>query len=189
MADPHHIPTLDAHDVRTVVLYRCGLSLAATSVILGACARLYLPFVDQTVYALALGVSAGISCCVVNLHLYNKTIRWVITSAASAGVWVLALAFVVNNEEWHHLLIHCALGLCFVSLSALALKEQFCFRIPGLRAVPAFLASSVLFGVMHWPVVHGASLLPAGLLLLVLCVAKWRMPLGHDIGNKAHYEV
>ena len=189
MADPHHIPTLDAHDVRTVVLYRLGLSLAATSVVLGACAQLFLPVSDQTMYGLALGVSAGILCCVVNLHLYNKTIRWVITSAASAGVWVLAVAFVVEAPEWHHILIHGGLGLCFVSLSALALKEQFCFRIPGLRAVPIFLATSVLLGVMHWPIAHGVALLPAGLLLFVLCVAKWRMPLGHDIGNKAHYEV
>ena len=37
--------------------------------------------------------------------------------------------------------------------------------------------------------VQGIFLIPAGLLLLVLVVAKVRMPLGHDVGDKSSYQV
>lgn len=189
MADPHHVPELDAHDMRTVILYRVGLTVAAFSVFWGGLARIAMTHLDDPAQWMALGVSAGVACCVVNLHLYNKRIRWVIGASTLFGLWLLSCAFATQQEEFRHLLLQGAVGFCFVTLSALALKEQFCFRIPGLKWVPVFLASSVLFGVGKWSILHGVALLPAGLLLLVLCVAKWRMPLGHDIGNKAHYEV
>jgi len=194
MADPQHIPELDPHDRRTVRLYRLGLSIAAVGVLflsawsLGA-ERLLPSGGERGLRWLSTGTSFGVALAVANLHLYAKSVRWVIVTAGVFGLWFMALAGGLSEGVAEHLVFHVGLGLVFVVLSALALKEQFCFRIPGLKLVPLFLATAMIPAVTGHLLAFGALLLPAGGLLVVLCVAKWRMPLGHDVGDKSRYQV
>ena len=76
---------------------------------------------------------------------------------------------------------------CNVSLSALALKEQFCFRVPLLKAVPLFLAASLVPLTFQ---TSGAAipLAVSSVVLSVLAYRKWKMPLHFDIGNRALYQ-
>ena len=185
MADPHHVPEMDALDRATVVLYRTGIAISALSLGLLAAA----PFLPGVPAAIPRGmVLAGTALIVADLHLYDKRIRWVIGASAWVGAG-LAFAGATAPAAVAHWLAHAGLGFLFVSLSAIALKEQFCFRIPLLRAVPALLAVSLV------PLVLGATqlatvfLAPAALVFAAMGVAKARMPLHYDIGNKAAYQV
>lgn len=184
MADPQHEEPLDAFDRTTVVVYRSGLTLAALA--LGVTA-LQDALGHPTKPALW-GVSAGVVASVACMHLYDKRIRWVIGASAWVGAVLLVVAG-TPQATWSWWAHHAGLGFVFVSLSAFALKEQFCFRIPLLRAVPAFLALSL-------PPLLAQADLPAGVLLGVaglvtgrLAVEKWRMPLHFDIGKKAAYQI
>ena len=81
------------------------------------------------------------------------------------------------------------LGAALVTLSGLAFKEQFCFAIPGIKLVPLLLP---LLWLLEWLQVAWAAALVAlvsGALLTLLALAKWRMPLHFDIGDKGRYQV
>jgi uncharacterized integral membrane protein len=171
-----------------------GLSVAAVSVVslslwaLGA-HRLTEIDPERGLQTLSLGVATGVALTTANLHLYDKRIRWIISSSGILGLWFLATLLALPEGVAEHLLFNAGLGFLFVALSAYALKEQFCFRIPGLKLVPLFLASAMLAALAGQLLAFGVTLLPAAVLLTVLCVAKWRMPLGHDVGDKSHYQV
>lgn len=180
MADPQHVPTLDGFDRLTVRLYRTGLVIAA----LGVCG-LGLERVGLGTHRMDVVVFLGTLLAVADLHLYDKRIRWVIGLSAHLGSAGLVLGGLTDRA-----LLHWAgLGFVFVVLSALALKERFCFRVPGLVAVPWLLALSLVPAVLDLPTIQGGLCLLASLPLGVLAVAKLRMPLHFDIGNKAHYQV
>ena len=194
MADPQHIPNLDAHDRLTVRLYRLGLTIGAlaTSLLsiwaLGG-HRLTPLELGLGADLLKLLLSFGSAFALVNLHLYDKRIRWIILGAGVLGLWLMALSPIIAVPWLSHVVFHGGLGVVFVVFSALALKEPFCFRIPGLKLVPLFLATSLLPAIFEQPILFGLLLLPAGFCLGLLSLAKWRMPLGHDIGDKSNYQV
>ena len=194
MADPQHTPKLDAHDALTVRLYRVGLTLGASTTLLLSgwmlgVNQFFAIQSDLAVRALELILGLGSAFALVNLHLYDKRVRWIIVGSGVAGLWLMASSSLFSMPWIEHLIFHAGLGFVFVVYSALALKEQFCFRIPGLKLVPLFLATSLIPAVLQQPVIFGALLLPAGLCMGLLSLAKWRMPLGHDIGDKSNYQV
>jgi uncharacterized integral membrane protein len=165
-----------------VRLYRTGLGVASLAVA-GAAAAAAL---GGDVRLPATGVGLATAMAVANLHLYDKRIRWFVLQLAVGGPCVIALSAWLPRSD---LFGWAGVGLSFAALSALALKEGFCFRVPGVRLVPVALAASLL------PLVNGAPLYAAPLLglaalvLLALTVAKLRMPLGHDIGDRSRYQV
>lgn len=182
MADPHHQEELDAFDRTTVTLYRAGIGVASVGLLVHA-------------GALATGASIpgrwlvllGVAAIAADLHLYDKRIRWVFGAAAWVGVVLSAFP---GLDGWPGALVSDAgLGFLYVTLSGVALKEQFCFRLPLMQAVPVLLATSLV------PLVLGAALpasalsAGAGVLLGVLAVAKWRMPLHFDIGDRSRYQI
>ena len=67
--------------------------------------------------------------------------------------------------------------------------EQFCFRIPGLRLVPLFLATSLIPLLAGKVAFAGALLLLSGVIYSALAFAKWRMPLHFDVGDKSKYQI
>ncbi|MFV8412428.1 hypothetical protein [Vibrio owensii] len=73
--------------------------------------------------------------------------------------------------------------------SVIALKESFCFKVPGLKMVPAFLAVATFALWFNLPILAAITMLLAGLVMGFLSFAKWRMPLHFDIGIKANYEI
>ena len=183
MADPHHVEALDGFDRMTVRAYRAGLVGASASLFAlvglhGAAAG--GSSVDASWAWWALAAATGLA--VQNLHLYAKLIRWVIGAASVTGLVVLSGA---ENPT----LRLAGVGFLFVALSAIALKEQFCFRLPGLRLVPAFLATSLVPLVAGWPGPAAALLLLGALPFAAMTVSKLRMPLTHDIGDRSRYQV
>lgn len=194
MADPQHQPSLDAHDCLTVRLYRLGLAIGALGILIQSVWTLWLAqwvaiAPERSARGIAMVAAFGAALTVANLHLYDKRVRWIIGCSGILGLWLLAMAGSVEEGPLEHLLFIGGQGFVFVVLSALALKEQFCFRIPGLKLVPLFLAGSMIPAILDNVWLQGLLLIPAGVLLLVLFVAKVRMPLGHDVGDKSMYQV
>lgn len=184
MADPQHQEPLDGFDILTVRLYRAGLvGQALTLLIVGIlgltsgaplwCWALYSAFVALTAW---------------NMHLYMKTFRWIMQGASWIGLTLLVLGH-FEGAMTSPLVGWAGIGFLFVSSSAWALKERYCFAIVGMRAVPLFLAGSLLgvFGQGQQP--WAIPLLIAGGLMTMLSVAKLRMPLHFDIGDKSKYQV
>lgn len=182
MADPHHVAVLDGLDVLTVRLYRVGLTVAAIGLAT-------LTFAEATGQGEALArwvTGAGAALAVANLHLYDKRIRWFEAVLAWLGLGLSWLGGLVDDGGWT---ADAGLGFVFAAMSGLALKEQFCFRIPFLRAVPLILAPSLVPVVLDWggpaAVMHGA----AAALFGVLAAAKWTQPLHFDVGDKSRYTI
>lgn len=179
MADPHHVPALDAHDARTVALYRAGLGLCA----IGVGSLALAPWIGAAVGVPT--VLLGVLVAIVDLHLYDKRIRWVIQAAGALGAWLVAVGALAERS----LVGDVGLGFLFVAISALALKERFCFRIPGLGLVPLLLAASLVPRVVGAPRVASVLLALAALPLVALVVAKLRQPMHYDIGDRSRYQV
>ena len=186
VADPQHIEKLDGFDRLTVRLYRAGLSVGSVSLITGGVVFASGLASDPARAVVWGGVALGAALCATSMHLYAKRIRWVISLSTALGLVVMGVA---GGAAGHALTFHAGLGLVFVAYSAWALKEQFCFKIPGLRLVPLFLAGSLLPLLVGPEPVAGGLLVLAGLVMAWLSIAKWRMPLTHDIGDKSAYQV
>ena len=189
MANPEHIPELDELDRLTVKLYRSGLGIAAAGLVVhavgsilgGASAAGSIPL-GRTL------TSAGAALALANVHLYDKRFRWLIPSFGWLGLVVTLVGRELPGRAGEVVGL-AGLGFVYVGLSALALKERFCFRLPGLPYVPLFLATSLLPMVFGPQAAAGAILAPAALVYLLLAVGKSRQPLHFDIGRKDMYQV
>ena len=182
MADPQHVPVLDGLDRLTVALYRVGFLVAATALIgtglagptWGAAGRVLL--------------STGAALCAWNVHLYDKRFRWLFAGFAWAGL-VIGFAATTMDGSAAWLLRELGLGLHLVLLSALALKEQRCFRVPLMRAVPwVMFATSMAHAFAPVAVASGLMILGGGL-IAALGLVKLRQPLGFDIGDRSKYQI
>lgn len=178
MADPQHVALLDPHDRRTVALYRLGIGvtavgLVAVAVSLGGDVPLRWAAVLQL---------AGVALVLANLHLYAKAIRWLMTMAGWTGAVLLATSA-------GGLMDTAALGFLWVVVSAVALKERLCFRLPGLAFVPWLLAPAVAALASNQRGVAGGLVAVTAAIMGLLAAAKVRQPLHFDIGDKSRYEV
>ncbi len=180
MADPHIVEELDGFDRFTIRSYRTGLALSAAGLALAG-GSLYAGKSPATALTLT---AFGTVLSVANMHLYDKRFRWVIAAMA----WSSLLVFAVSGAS-PRVLGTLALGLMLAALSALVLKEWFCFRLPGVQATPAVLALGTFarFGGYDTvaAVCFGLGALGVGLVTL----AKLRMPLTHDLGARSHYQI
>ena len=171
MADPHIKSEMDWLDHLTVITYRLGFVLAAPAIAL-------LPWQTES------GIPAEKLCfvaammCASSLHIYMKNFRLLLQAATWGGLVVALLGFPMIG-----------LGGAFITLGGLCFKEYFCFKVPGLRAQPLLLAAL-------WVCLVTGLMLPAqvlaalsALLFLVVSIAKWRMPMHFDIGDKSKYEI
>ena len=168
MADPHIRSPMDLWDCLTVILYRCGFSLATVMLFL-------LPYRPETAHAglLISGVMLASS-----LHLYLKSFRLIFQFSAWLGLLceIFGLSLLAS-------------GAMLLVIGGLSYKEYFCFKVPGLNLQPflvALLWSSLAF---DWTLSVRILSLLCGVLLALLTVRKWRMPLHFDIGDKTKYQV
>jgi uncharacterized integral membrane protein len=184
MADPHHVEELDALDRWTVGLYRAGLFVAAGGV-LALAALHWQGAPDGWGRWLVL---FGVALIVADLHLYDRKIRWTISAAGwlSAVLMVGAAVAGASAGPW---LGDAGLGFAFVVFSAVALKERKCFKLPLVVAIPPILGAALLPLRLGFDPPAAIAFVVAGGALLVLAVAKVRMPLHYDIGNKRNYQV
>lgn len=194
MANPEHTPTMDRFDNMTVVLYRIGITICALTLLIGGLGRLvsipallinepWPPWMLKTDPLLIVGIALAVS----NVHLYAKTFRWVFSITAWLGAVLLITAPGTGSSA--RTMACAGLGCLFVTLSAFALKERFCFRIPGLRMVPFLLAIATFANLANATDAAGITMGLSGLILSLLAVQKWRMPLHFDVGDKSAYEI
>ncbi|MGF1717608.1 DUF2301 domain-containing membrane protein [Photobacterium chitinilyticum] len=169
MADPHIQSQLDSLDKLTVILYRGALTASAAIMLL---------MVWGSSFAIsAMVVAALIAACTV--HIYDKRFRWLIVgSGMFASIWL-------TLDIWPPL----ALGAALFTFSALAIKEYFCFRLKILTLTPLTLAAfwfCFAFGQEQISIAFGII---GAILLATAAIAKWRMPIHYDIGDKSRYQV
>lgn len=168
MADPHIKSEMDWLDYLTVCTYRFGLFLAAPSVLL-------LPW--DTPYPAQKMCFIAAALCASCLHIYMKQFRLLLQAASWGGLMCYVLGFPMFG-----------LGGAFITLGGLCFKEYLCFRIPGLPGQVLLLAAlwfALVFGFIG--VAQILAILSA-LLFLIVSIAKLRMPLHYDIGDKTKYE-
>ncbi len=197
MADPAHHPELDEFDASTVRLYRAGLAISAGAVVLAGVVLLTAAGTgnagDEVVRGwlrLAwIGLVYGTGASVSNLHLYDKRIRGALRGSAWIGVVLMLTGLILTRVDLGWWVLHAGVGFVLVTQSGLALKEQYCFRLPLMQAVPFLLAVGVFGAAMEAAAIAGTVLLAAGVLLVAMVVAKGRMPLHYDIGDKSRYQV
>jgi uncharacterized integral membrane protein len=186
MATPEHTPEMNSLDNMTVALYRTGLTIAALAALiysverisgLGILGAFYLP-----VFA------TGIALASADVHLYDPKFRWFFPFISWIGFILLAFAYTLKGvAPVSAPLADVSLGFFYMGAGMFALKESFCFRIIGLPLVPLFLCGSILSRLFGLSPAEPYFLLPAAGLLTWLCIAKWRMPLHFDIGDKSLY--
>lgn len=183
MADIDYQETLDFWDKLSVSLYRAGISLFSISLI-GFSALAFDWFSGLGEYyrsaLVMIAIAAALSAA--NVHIYSKTVRLVISWSS----WV-ALVLMLSDFELSRVWL--SLGFVFVTFSGIALKESYCFKVPGLKLVPVLLAVSSFALCFGFQVVAAIAMMIAGFIMGYLSIAKWRMPLHYDIGIKANYEV
>lgn len=181
MADPHIKPEMDGLDYLTVILYRLGMVISGLGLILLSIDLIGIyEFNQYPLWLLALGGLLQAS----SLHIYDKVIRWLLANATWLGLLVILIDG--GNDGW---LQNFGLGCLFVTLSGLAYKESFCFRIPGLKLVPVALVFSWFSLVLELPLYAGSMLFPAAILYCFMAIRKSWMPLYYDIGDKKAYQI
>lgn len=180
MADPQKVEILDSIDVTQVILYRTGITASGVA--------LFFPVIQL------IGIELGIwfhtvliiSCSLIaaSLHIYNKGIRLIISSAT----WI-ALVLIIMNQLWNlgvsDSFIH---GVLFITLSGVGFKESFCFKVPGLTFLPLILCISAFSELFGFLTVSLFFTTLSAILVCTLSIAKWRMPLHFDIGDKRNYQ-
>lgn len=181
MADVDHQETLDFLDKASVCLYRTGISLFAVSLVGFSLLAWFSDLASHYHSVLVfIGIAAAFSAA--NIHVYSKRVRLAISWSSWIGL-VLMLSDYDLSRVW------LSLGFVFVTFSGIALKESYCFKVPGLKLVPILLAASTFTLCFGFVTVTAICMLFAGIIMSYLSIAKWRMPLHFDIGIKAKYEV
>lgn len=160
---------MDGLDKLSVTLYRLGFTLAAP-------ATAALPWLEFPLTSQLLLICAAL--CASSLHIYLKSVRLLLQCATWVGLICALVGFPLIG-----------LGGAFITLGGLCFKEQFCFKVPGLQLQPIFLAG--LWFSLAFNLAMASQLLSAvaALLFFVTSIAKWRMPLHFDIGDKTKYEI
>ncbi|MCB9665011.1 MAG: hypothetical protein H6732_12930 [Alphaproteobacteria bacterium] len=182
MAHPDHVEPLDAFDRMTIRAYRAGLVLSAGGLLAAGGAAL----TERSGLPAAIALLAGIVLAVGNLHLYDKRIRWVVSWLAWSGLVLLGVSSLATLPRE---LSAVAYGLLLAALSALLIKEWFCFRIPVVRWTPVALVAAVVLSYLDQTQPAAVAHLLGGLGTGALAIAKLRMPLTHDLGDRSHYQI
>ncbi|MCF7481002.1 DUF2301 domain-containing membrane protein [Vibrio sp. J1-1] len=181
MADIDHQETLDFLDKVSVCLYRAGISLFAVSLV-GFSLLTWFSDLDSHYRSVLVFIGIAAAFSAANIHVYSKTVRLAISWSSWIGL-VLMLSDHDLSRVW------LSLGFVFVTFSGIALKESYCFKVPGLKLVPLLLFVVTFVLCFDHLFIASVGMLLAGLIMGYLSIAKWRMPLHFDIGNKAKYEV
>ncbi len=187
MANPEHTPEMEPLDRLTVSLYRSGLSLFALVTLLEA-AELLSGAAILGAWHLPLTAAAAATASA-NIHLYDPRFRWFFPLMSWLGCILLGFSLPIQSAEIKEAVAVFSLAFFYAGASMFAVKEYFCFRIPGLPLMPLLLGAAVL---LHWGgmnAAEGGFLAAAGLLYAWMAAAKWRMPLHFDIGDKSAYKM
>lgn len=167
MADPHIQSPMDIWDKISVIIYRSGFILATFAFAL-------LPWeieISQKLLIIAAAVAAS------SLHIYMKSIRYILQYVAYLGA-----IFALLNQSM------LGVGMALITLSGLAYKEYFCFKVLGLNFQPFIAVLLWLSLANNWQIIANSLSLISAVLFALLSVKKITMPLHFDIGDKSKYE-
>jgi len=180
MADPQYVEELDTIDRIQVVTYRLGITLCGLALLLPAIDQFYTGVLSYFQPGLMLGSIAVAAY----LHIYSKTVRYALAHAT----WLALILFACSTYfDWpiHQGWVN---GLLLITMSGIAFKEHFCFKIPGLKYTPVLLLMATLAQLAERTHLFVGASLIAAILILFMAGAKWRMPLHFDIGDKRNYQ-
>ncbi len=195
MANPEIKSILDGFDKFTVSLYRLGISIIAIATIIESILLIlsFLALLDtysssiallRNLYTVLLIISITFSS--ISIHIYDKSIRFFIVFNSFFAI-ILYLLFTKYFSDLYIIEV-ISLGFIYVSISVIAIKESFCFKIWGLKYIPLLLASSLIFRLINIEIIEAVLLLSASLLINILNISKWKMPLYFDIGDRSRYQ-
>lgn len=190
--------TIEHHDRRDVVLYRTGLTLAATCFALGTGAIVWLggkPWVLSslsilyTIFWLSLGLS------LFKIHIYLRPLHRLLQ-----GFWLIgggaSLVVAHHSSDPFVLTVYqqpmylWGIGFTFAALTGIFFKEAFCFNRLETKlltpVVPALLLGH-LFGIL--PREWATSLLVVWAICFgVFALRKVIQPIPPDIGDKSVFD-
>jgi uncharacterized integral membrane protein len=105
------------------------------------------------------------------------------------GCILLGFSLPIQSPAVKETLAVFSLAFFYAGASMFAVKEYFCFRVPGLPLMPLLLGAALLLRWGGMQAAEGVFLAAAGLLYAWLSIAKWKMPLHFDIGDKSMYKI
>lgn len=182
MADTGVKGRLDVWDKLSLMLYRCGMILTGVALLLLAAQQIFYPYwFKHSLVFLSLGALLQAA----SLHIYKKSVRWILVTSCWIGVWLVGLSLATSGL----LAAYLSLGALFITLSGIAYKESLCFSLPYLKVIPLLLVLSwlaVFFAQAQWAA--GGFLLTA-FLYLYMAWRKINMPLFYDLGDRKKYEI
>ncbi|MEM7062362.1 MAG: DUF2301 domain-containing membrane protein [Cyanobacteria bacterium P01_B01_bin.77] len=185
-------------DRREVVVYRCGLGLAAFSFALGVILLLLGGTSIGMLWAMTacyvtLWLGLGVSLWFIHIYLrplhQALQIFWLVGGLASLGIaisWPGPLALTVYQQPLSIL----GIGFTFAALTGIFFKEAFCFNRLETKLltllVPALLLTHMVGAL---PVDLGRDLLAVwAVLFAIFALRKLIQPIPPDIGDKSVFE-
>ena len=195
---------VEARDVREVLLYRAGIAVCAGAMVLALAASAggpagadWLAHRRLPLTAAVLLLTAGTGLSVATIHLYIRgfraLLRW-LYAAGAAGLLLVVVWAGLSGRAFLGLLLGSPVGLVawgpvLAALCGVAVKEAVCFgRIEAVlfATLTPLLVAGRLWGFLG---PRSLQLLFAAdtVLLCVFAVAKARMPVERDIGDKSLY--
>lgn len=185
-------------DRREVVIYRCGLAVAAFSFAFGVLLLTLGNGGDVLLWIISgcyLTMWLGLGVSLWFIHIYLRPLHqalqvfWLTGGLASMGIALLVpgpLAFTVYKQPLSIL----GIGFTFAALTGIFFKEAFCFnRLETKLLVPLvpILLLTHLVGAM--PEQIGQGLLGAwSILFVVFALRKLVQPIPPDIGDKSVFD-
>jgi len=182
MADTRVKARLDVWDKLSLILYRCGMVLTGVALLLLAAQQFFYPYWFKHCLVF---LSLGALLQAASLHIYKKSVRWLLVTSCWIGVWLVGLSLATSGLSAAYL----SLGALSITLSGIAYKESTCFSIPYLKVIPLLLVLSwlaVFFAHAQWAA--GGFTLTA-FLYLYMAWKKINMPLYYDLGSRKKYEI
>ncbi|WP_432455640.1 MULTISPECIES: DUF2301 domain-containing membrane protein [unclassified Agarivorans] len=181
MANTEHQENLDSIDKLSVLSYRLGWLVLAFAFAWAAYSGIYQHAIRQPLWLLA----AACSLLAHNLHIYSKSIRYLVQACGWAALWLSLLFYL-----WHWpLLASLAMGAFYVVVSALVYKESFCFDLGLLRWLPTVLLADWLIYLSPWSQLRLPLLCFISIGCVIIAYQKLKQPLHFDIGKRSNYQL
>jgi uncharacterized integral membrane protein len=191
--------TVTAQDRLSVVLYRAGLTIAAIAFGLGTLLTLGLPNqpgLTAVLDFLFVLFSLALGLCLWTIHIYLKPLHIALQLLWGLGCTTALVIFTQQPQSLVTTLYPpfalelMGVGLIFVALTGLFIKEAFCFNRPQAKAlillVPILLLGHWL-GILSVPIEKGL-LGTWAIIFLWFALDKDMQSIPPDIGDKTVFE-
>ena len=190
--------TITPDDRREVIIYRCGLTIAAVSFAIGSTLALTQgnqPFIQSLLTPLYTLFTIGLGISLFTIHIYLKVLHrtlqafWIIGAIASLFVAHFSPEPFVSTVYRYPLTL-LGIGFAFAALTGIFFKEAFCFdrlETKLLTPIVPLLLLGHLTGLLPLQVEQTLLASWAGL-FVVFAFRKVIQQIPPDIGDKSVFE-